>query len=416
MSTLKVLNKGENTAKVAFLVVAVIGIIKGVIGYISGSVSLMAQATDSASDLLSMLAVIVGFRLSKRNPSDKFPYGYYRMETLASLIVSLIIVLTGSKILLDSFARVIHPQPLTSPLQAIAVAAVSIPILIILSRNTGRIGEEINSKSLVSQAEDFKVDVYSSIFVLIGVVGSYFGFDFIDGVAGIIISLLVLKVGLFFGWDAILVLVDAVTDVERLDQLKSTALDVSGVLDVERVRIRRSGPFCMGQLNLVLDEKLNIEDAHRISENVERQVKERFPEVESLQIQIEPKRRRKLRVGIPVIDDGGMDSRISPDFSEAPYILIVDIDDGRVVRWVTLPNPGVSLERKRGIATSHLLIDEKITTLLVMHIGEGPYHMLNGAYINLYHLPEIIVAAEALRKHNSADLKMLNAPSQNPLH
>ena len=116
------------------------------------------------------------------------------------------------------------------------------------------------------------------------------------------------------------------------------------------------------------------------------------------------------------MDDGGMDSRISLDFSEAPYILIVDIDDGLVVRWVTLPNPGVSLERRKGIATSHLLIDEKTTTLLVMHIGEGPYHMLKGAYIDLYHLTESIVAAEAIRKQNSSDLKRLNAPSQNPLH
>ena len=93
---------GEKAAKIGFAFVALIGFAKGYVGLSTGSVSLTAQAVDSVTDLLALAAVYLGLRISRRRPSDTFPYGYYRVETLASLFTAVLILVTGVELLRES--------------------------------------------------------------------------------------------------------------------------------------------------------------------------------------------------------------------------------------------------------------------------------------------------------------------------
>ena len=81
--------RGEKAAKVGFLAVSIVGALKGLVGLFSGSVSLLAQSIEFLTDLFSLVAVYVGMRLSREPPSERFPYGYYRFETLASLTIAI---------------------------------------------------------------------------------------------------------------------------------------------------------------------------------------------------------------------------------------------------------------------------------------------------------------------------------------
>lgn len=405
------LKRGERAAKIGFIAVALIGVVKGYVGLSTGSVSLIAQAVDSVTDLLALVAVFLGLRISRRGPSETFPYGYYRVETLASLVTAVLILVTGGGLLMESVLKVLEPKPIGSPLGATVAAAASIPVLMILSRYVRRIGEEINSKSLMGQAADFKADVYSSALVLVGIVSSQLGYDTVDGLVGALISLLVLRMGATLSWEGLLVLVDAVSDPEKMVHMREVALGVGGVLDVDRVRIRRSGPVCLGQLSIVVDERLSVEEGHRIAEEVERRIKERFPEVESLLIHIEPRKREEFRVALPILEDRGMESPTAPSFGEAPYFLFVDVAGGSAVRWVTTENPGRGLERKRGLTTSHLLIDEGATALVSGHVGEGPFYVLRGAFIDLYELPTGLMASEAIELFLESGLEEMREPT-----
>ena len=116
MNSVESFGKGEKAAKIGFFSVALIGIVKGIIGWTSGSLSLLAQAIDSLTDLFGLIAIFIGMRLSRREPSMRFPYGYYRAETLASLIVSGFILLTGGEVLRKSVIHILHPAQIHSPL------------------------------------------------------------------------------------------------------------------------------------------------------------------------------------------------------------------------------------------------------------------------------------------------------------
>ena len=411
MERRELLKRGERAAKIGFIAVALIGVVKGYVGLLTGSVSLTAQAVDSVTDLLALVAVFLGLRISRRGPSETFPYGYYRVETLASLVTAVLILVTGGGLLRESVLKVLEPEPIGAPLGATIAAAASIPVLLLLSRYVGRIGEEINSKSLTGQAADFKADVYSSALVLVGIVSSQLGYDTVDGLVGAFISLLVLRMGATLSWEGLLVLVDAVSDPEKMVQMREVALGVGGVLGVDRVRIRRSGPVCLGELSIVIDERLSVEEGHGIAEEVERRIKERFPDVESLLIHIEPRRREEFRVALPTLEDRGMESPTAPSFGEAPYFLFVDVSGGSAVRWVTTENPGRGLERKRGMTASHLLIDEGATALVSGRLGEGPFYVLRGAFIDLYELPKGLMASEAIELFLGSGLEELREPT-----
>ena len=205
---------------------------------------------------------------------------------------------------------------------------------------------EINSQSLQSQSEDFKADVYTSFLVLIGVTSSQLGYPWIEGLIGAVVSLLILKAGLTQGWEALLVLMDAVVNPERMERVKELAQEVTGVISVHRVRMRRSGPFCFGVLTIGVDKRIPVEQAHRLAEEIERRVKQKFPFVESLIIHMEPQEESKLRVAIPVREDRGMESPINAHFGEAPLFLFVDVEEATIQRWITKQNPGLELEKK----------------------------------------------------------------------
>ena len=188
--------KGERATKIGLITVAILGGIKGIIGLLSGSISLTAQATDSLADLISLVAVYMGLRISRKPPSERFTYGYYRVETMVSLLISIIILATGGLMLTESWNQIISPSQIGDPILVIGVAGISIPVLLWLGRYTKKVGVEINSQALQSQSEDFMTDVYSSAVVCIGVGGTFLSFLFFEGIAGAIISLLVVKTGL----------------------------------------------------------------------------------------------------------------------------------------------------------------------------------------------------------------------------
>ena len=369
--------KGQRAAKYSTLTNLALSIIKGVFGLMSGSVALIADSIHSFSDIFASLAVYIGLKLSQRKPDEKFPYGYYKAETMASLIIAVVILISGLEIASESLQGIIDPQPLKLPIIAILVAVLSVAVSLLLSRYEQRVGNEIESPALINDAKHSLIDVFSSLLVFAGILSSYIGYLSIQGVAGLMVALLVIWMGFKIGKDALLVLLDASIDPETVQQIKDIVLAVDGVEGVHEVRVRSSGPYLFGELHLETKKNLSVEKAHEISDKVEEMIRREVEKLETLLVQVEPVKKDVIRFALPVKTSQGLQSQPSTHFGKVPYFLIWDVQGGDIESYQIKANPARDLEKKRGIKTAEFLVNEKVDVILGEELGEGPKYALS---------------------------------------
>ncbi len=132
----------------------------------------------------------------------------------------MVILISGLEIASESLQGIIDPQPLKLPIIAILVAVLSVAVSLLLSRYEQRVGNEIESPALINDAKHSLIDVFSSLLVFAGILSSYIGYLSIQGVAGLMVALLVIWMGFKIGKDALLVLLDASIDPETVQQIK----------------------------------------------------------------------------------------------------------------------------------------------------------------------------------------------------
>lgn len=213
------LKKGEKAAKYSSVINLLLAIVKGAVGLLSGSIALIANSIHSFSDIVASLAVYIGLKLAQRKPDEKFPYGYYKVETFASLIISAIIVVTGIEIALESYNAFLNPEIIEIPLIALFVAALSALVSFLLARYKEGVGKEISSQALINDGKHSFIDIFSSSIVFIGILSSYLGYLGIQGISGILVAVLIIYLGLKLAKDDVLVLLDASIDPKKLVKL-----------------------------------------------------------------------------------------------------------------------------------------------------------------------------------------------------
>jgi cation diffusion facilitator family transporter len=395
------LKKGEKAAKYSSVINLLLAIIKGIVGFLSGSIVLIADSIHSFSDIIASLAVYIGLKLSMRKPDEKFPYGYYKIETFASLLVSAIIIITGIEIASESYNIFLNPNTIGIPLIALFVAALSALVSFLLAKYKHAVGIKIGSQALISDGKHSFIDIFSSIIVFVGILSSYLGYIKIQGISGVLIAFLIVYMGLKLAKDDVLVLLDANLDPKTISEIKSIVEGIDGVQGVHNIKVRRSGPFIFAELHLETKKELPVKKASKITKNIQKAVKNNIKNLDNLSVQIEPSKMVKLRVAVPVENKKGLQSKISEHLAKAPYILIVDLVSGKITDTVIKENPGTKLKKKKGIKTAEFLGKEKVDILVAKEIGEGSGYVLSDNLIDVTipegrNLVEIITNAYTL--------------------
>ena len=183
--------------------------------------------------------------------------------------------------------------------------------------------------------------------------------------------------------DDVLVLLDAGVDPETLDKIKTIALSVKNVEGVLNIKVRRSGPVIFAELHLETKKDLPVMDASKTTENIRKAVKTSIKNLNSLIIQIEPLKKEKLRVAVPVDNKNGLLSDISEHFARAPYILIADVINEKITSSVIKENPGIKIVKKKGIESAEFLGKEKVDVLVSNEVNEGPKYVLSDKQIDI---------------------------------
>lgn len=339
---------------------------------LSGSLALAASATDSAVDIFGSLAVLVGLVISKRK-TKAFPFGLYKVENVVSIVIAALILVAGYEIAKEAIAGPV--VPVTTEWWMLIGVALTVILPLVWSRYELRVGKAANSPSLMAEAKQYQTDVLSSLIVFASVAASGMGFA-VDRVGALLIVPFIVKSGWDLVADGMKVLLDASLDAETLGQVRSIIESFPGVTEVRSVLGRNSGRYRFLQADIVVRTG-NLEEAHRISEQLDQAIRDGVSNVERVVIHYEPQVKTSLIYGVPLENPSGT---ISEHLGKAAYFALVELkaDDRTLLREQILINPYQADEKQKGLQVARMLVDQGVDILLLKEVleGKGPSYVL----------------------------------------
>jgi cation diffusion facilitator family transporter len=269
--------------------------LKGVVGWMAGSKALMADAAHSASDVIGSMAVLIGLKAARRPPDEDHPYGYGKAESISTIVVSILLILVGFEIGVSSIKAIVHG--VTEPPRSYALIVITLSIFAkeILFQYKYRLGKKLGSKALIANAWEHRSDVYSSLAAFAGVGGAILGrwmdmpfLYYLDPVAGLFISLLVLKRGYNLIMESIHDTMDHVQHHEEADELLKAVQRVPGVIAVDSLRAREHGHYCLVDVKISVNPRITVMEGHDIAKHVKHLLLSRFIHVSDVFIHVNP--------------------------------------------------------------------------------------------------------------------------------
>ena len=260
-------------------------------GIAGNSGAMVSDAVHSLSDVFATFIAFLGVRLSKREADQMHPYGHERLECVASLLLGLILAVTGFGIGKAGIEKIIagNYEVLAVP----GVIALAAAIVSILSKEgmywyTRHYAKILNSSAFMADAWHHRSDAFSSIGSLIGIAGTMLGFPVLDSVASVVICLFILKVAYDILKDAISKMLDTSCGESYDKALADYISAQENVICIDSLHSRMFGNRTYIDLEIQVDGNLSLKDAHAIAEHIHDNVEEHFSDVKHITIHLNP--------------------------------------------------------------------------------------------------------------------------------
>ncbi len=284
----KLADGGRISARSTVLMTA-IGVFEIVVGFFTGSLGLIGDAIDSFADATTSLVVWVGLRISKRGPDDKFHFGYLRAETFYSMLGAIIIAGVGIVVMYESFTKFFIVRELKYGNIAIGTAFIAMIISTVVLFYKIRVARSSGLLSMKTEVVNSATDSLSSTSAFLGItLADKLGIIQFDSIVGIVIGVFVLVSSYMIVKESSLVLMDACSCHDVRTDLEMVAKSVPGVKGVNSVRLRKLGSYIVGDIAVVVDGKLSVDEANSISKRVEEVAKKLFDDINEIVVKFEP--------------------------------------------------------------------------------------------------------------------------------
>lgn len=246
---------------------------KSVIGILSGSISIIADSLNNLFDALSSIVTIVCFKLSGK-PADKdHPYGHERIEYVATLILAFLILFVGYELVKSSVGKIIAPEYTKAGIVSLVILAASIAVKLIMGKTYKDFSVMINSPVLKAASSDSYNDVFSTGAVLLSAVLSYVFKFSLDGYAGLLVSVVIIKSGIELIKETLDPILGSVPDRDMVTKLADKVTSYEGIIGIHDLIVHSYGPNkTFASVHAEVDANGDVMDSHDIIDNIEREV------------------------------------------------------------------------------------------------------------------------------------------------
>ena len=263
-------------------------------GFAAHSRALISDGINSAFDVVSGVIVIAGAKLAGKNPDKEHPYGHERFEDVATVVLSVILFVTGVFVGHTAIESLTSGAYRTAELPgrlSILAAVISMATKEIMYWYTKAGAEKINSVSLKAAARDHRADVVSTAGALIGIMVSRYGFPAGDLIASLIVCVFIIRTAYMVFREAISQMTDRSCDDDFLQELRECILSVDGVLGIDMLQVRTFGNRYYVDLEIREDGEIRLADAHRVAEQVHDAIERKYPVIKHIMVHVNPSER-----------------------------------------------------------------------------------------------------------------------------
>jgi cation diffusion facilitator family transporter len=288
------LKQAESAAWLGIIVMVLLAVMKGVVGLLSNSRALIADAAYSASVAAGSLAVRIGAGSAKTSPEEQSS-GTGKAEAITAILVAVLLLVVGLEIGISAVKTII--RGVSKPPAGYAVIAVVVSILVkeVMFHYKYALGKKLASQAIISSAWEHRTDMYASFMALAGVTGALIGQSLemkslyiFDTIAGFFIALLLFKMAYKLVLETINTTAENVMHAEEAAELISTVQKIKGIITVDELRARERGHYVLVDVKISVNPKISVHEGHEIARLVKQQLMKRFSHVSDVLVHVNP--------------------------------------------------------------------------------------------------------------------------------
>ena len=263
-------------------------IIKGIVGFMSSSQSMIADSVNSAGDILSSLMTFIGNKIASRPSDDDHNLGHGKAEYIYSMLISVVMILVAGKILIDSFFSFINKEKYISSIWLIIVCIISIIFNACLYLYTSKISKKYNNLLVEANSKDHRNDCIITTFNLISCLLSTRGIYFLDGVVGMIISLWIMVTSFQIFKESYDVLMDKSLSIETREKVLKIIRKNKQIKKINHFNSTPVGYRYQISFTIFVDGNMSTFESHEIADNLEKEIARKLPEIYLTVIHVNP--------------------------------------------------------------------------------------------------------------------------------
>ncbi|MCL4435364.1 MAG: cation-efflux pump [Thaumarchaeota archaeon] len=251
-------------------------ILKLTVGLLTNSLAILSLAVDSFFDIAGSATTLLSTRMSSRPPDREHPYGHGKIENFAGLLVTSMLLITVSYLFYESFLRILNPVPVISETIGVVGMVIGIVVEFFFSSFLLRVGRRYNSQVLEANSLQFRMDIWTQSFVIVGLFFTSLGYPIVDPITALLISVYIAYLGVNIGRKAADALLDRAPSV-LFKQVEEAVEGCVEVVKYDNLRIRTAGSQTFVDLRIYVPRIFTLDKAHNIASKVERRIMKAVP-------------------------------------------------------------------------------------------------------------------------------------------
>ncbi len=283
--------EARKSSVVGILLNSFLGIIKVLAGLMTNSLAILADGIDSITDIITSFLTLIASKIANKPADESHPYGHERIEPIITKILSIVVLFAGYQVLYNALSRLFSEKiTIEYPLLIFIISIISVVVKLFLYYYKKKIGEKINSSSVIADALNMRNDVFTSTSVAFGILLFYLtGITWIDSVIAIFVSLIIFKVGIEMFLETSNELMDGSKELGEIYKITiQAANEFKCIKNPHKIRVRKSGYVYFVDLHIELDPEMTIKEANEITERYENKIKELNSYIKDIVIHMEP--------------------------------------------------------------------------------------------------------------------------------